>query len=69
VPTIPEGFEFECPLCHATSFSAAPQLDSLHADDTLYKCGGCHFHFSDPTRYPRAGEVSELRWAGRPPRE
>jgi transposase-like protein len=70
VPTFPQGFEFECPLCRAATFSRAPQVAGAAPDPALYKCGGCHFHFSDPTRYPKAlGSHSELRAAGRTPTE
>jgi predicted CxxxxCH...CXXCH cytochrome family protein len=49
---LPDGFQFECPLCRAHSFGLAMRTVPW-SDSAIYKCGGCHFHFSDPAQYPK----------------
>jgi hypothetical protein len=66
VSILPAGFEFECPLCRAATYGRAPQF-SVDAAPALYKCGGCHFYFSDPTQYPKA--LAQLKSVGRTPTE
>ena len=61
---LPQGFQFECPLCRSHTFTLAMRTVPW-SESAIYKCGGCHFHFSDPEQYPKTGAEAALKAAGR----